>query len=356
MAELPGDLISRPAAQAAALVCLAQLDAAHAAGQRLADPGDAEALHDFRVAVRRLRSTLRTFRSELDDTVPRKLRNRLRDLTRATAPGRDAEVLVGSVKSLERKLTRGQRAGVPWLLARFADRRQRAYDQIRGELAPEFQRLERRLRKPLAVVVKRSGGSAGEVLTFGAVAATLLVEHAALLEQELATLQSSDDESTAHGIRITAKRLRYLLEPLVGAEPRAAAVLAHLKEIQTLLGDLHDLQVLAAQLADAVGDAAAERARLQHDLTLSGAGHRPPATRERPRAATAGMLALARLVRQAQDELFRRFAGDWQSGSRAALWSEVAIVATALDSSPAPLAERRAVLRPRPRAARRAVT
>ena len=356
MPEYPGDLITRPAAGAAALVCLTLLDAAHVAGQRLTDPGDAEALHDFRVAVRRLRSVLRSFRSELDDAVPRKLRNRLRDLTRATAPARDAEVLIASVKALEAKLARGQRAGVAWLLARYADRRDRGYDQIRHELAPEFQQLERRLRKALWAAGRRPAGSASGVPTFGAVAANLLSEHAALLEQELATLQSPDDESTAHGIRITAKRLRYLLEPLVGAEPRATAVLAHVKEIQTLLGDLHDLQVLAAQLADAVGDAAAERARRLHNLTLSGAPRRPPATRERPRAATTGMLALARLVRKGQDELFRRFAADWQSGSRAELWSGVANVAAALASRPTPLPDRRRRPRPRPRAARRAVT
>jgi CHAD domain-containing protein len=356
VAELPQDLIHRPAAQAAALVCLTQLDAGHATGQRIADKDDSEALHDFRVAVRRLRSTLRTFRAELEDAVPRKLRNRLRDLTRATAPGRDAEVLIASVKSLEGKLTRGQRAGVPWLLTRLAEQRDRAYEQIRRDLAPEFQRLERRLRKPLSVIVKRPGGPASELPTFGAVAATLLSDHAALLEQELATLQSSDDEATAHSIRITAKHLRYLLELLVSAEPRAGVVLTHVKGIQTLLGDLHDLQVLAAQIADAVGDAAAERARRLHDLTLSGATRRPPATRRRPRAATTGMLALARLVRQAQDELFRRFATEWQSGARVDLWGEVAIVATALVSRPAPLLERRGQSRPPQRAVRPAVT
>jgi CHAD domain-containing protein len=356
VADLPADLLTRPAAQAAALVCLAHLDAAHAAGQRLADTHDSEALHDFRVALRRLRSTLRAFRSELDEAVPKKLRNRLRDLTRATAPGRDAEVLIESVKSVEKKLTRGQRAGVPWLLTRFTERRDRAYEQVRRELAPEFQQLERRLRKPLSVVVKQPGDPAAEAVTFGAVAATLLSEHAALLEHELATLQSSDDEPTAHGIRISAKRLRYLLEPLAGVEPRAAAVLARLKAIQTLLGDLHDLQVLAVQLADAVGDAAAERARLMHELTVSGTARRPRATRERPRAATTGMLALARLVRQAQDEIFQRFAEEWQSASRASLWSDIAIVATALASTPAPLPERRSVPRPPLRAARRAVT
>jgi CHAD domain-containing protein len=337
VAEYPEDLLTRPAAAAAALVCLALLDAAHDAVPRLADPSDSEALHDFRVAVRRLRSILRSFRSELDNAVSRKLRNRLRDLTRATTAGREAEVQIESVKALVPKVTRGQRAGVPWLLARFTDQRDRAYDQIRREIEPEFQRLERRLRRALWSAARKPGDSTADVPTFGAVAAALLSEHTALLEQELATLQSADDESTAHAIRITAKRLRYLLEPLVGAEPRAGAVLARVKAIQTLLGDLHDLQVLAAHLADAVGDAAAERARRLHALSLSGARPRSPAKREPPRAATAGMLALTRLVRQAQDEIFGRFAADWQSASRAQLGREVASVAAVLVHAPTPL-------------------
>lgn len=355
MPEYPADLVTQPAAEAAAFVCLAILEAAHVAGQRLTDRTDSEALHDFRVAIRRLRSTLRSFRSELDDAVPKKLRNRLRDLTQSTARGRDAEVMIALVKTLETKVARGQRAGLPWLLARFADRRDRAYEDLRRDLAPEFQRLERRLRKALWVAGRTPGGTA-ETAPFGAVAAVLLVDHAALLEQELATLQSPDDESTAHAIRITAKHLRYLLELLVGSEPRAAPILTQVKEIQTVLGDLHDLQVLAAQIADGVGDAAAERARRQHELTLAKTPQTTPATRGRPRAATTGMLALARVVHQGQDETYRRFAADWQSESRAGLWNEVAIVAAALASPPSPPPERRHATHPLRRATRRAVT
>jgi len=355
--EYPADLITRPAPDGAARVCLAQLDAARAAAQRLADPGDSEALHDFRVALRRLRSTLRAFRSELDDAVPKKVRTRLRDVTRATAPGRDAEVLIASVQHLEGKLTRGQRGGVPWLLARLADRRDRAYDELRRDLVPEFRQVDRRLRKALSVVTRRPPRPPDQAPTFGAVAATLLSEQTALLEQELATLQALDDESAVHGVRITAKRLRYLLEPLEEVEPRAAAVLPRLKAIQTLLGDIHDLQVLAAQLAEAVGDAGAERARRLHDMTLSRTAARSPATTGRPRATTTGLLALARLVRDAQDELLQRVARDWPSASFTDLWAELGRLAATLASrptAPLPPARPHPELRPRPR--RRAVT
>src|SRR6059036_3557583 len=49
----PGDLLTRPAPAAAALVGLALLDEAREGCGRLATLDDAEALHDFRVALRR---------------------------------------------------------------------------------------------------------------------------------------------------------------------------------------------------------------------------------------------------------------------------------------------------------------
>ena len=47
-------LLRAPAARAAARVALNLLDAAHAAEQRVRERTDNEALHDFRVSIRRL--------------------------------------------------------------------------------------------------------------------------------------------------------------------------------------------------------------------------------------------------------------------------------------------------------------
>ncbi len=223
------------------------------------------------------------------------------------------------------------------MLARLAERRDRAYEQIQDELASEFQRLERRLRKALRAAGNIPAGSASVVPTFGAVAAGLLTEQAALLAQEISTLQSAGDESTAHGIRLVAKHLRYLLEPLAEAHPGAAALLIRLKAIQTQLGDLHDLQVLSAELADAVADAAAERARRQHDLTIARAPRRAPASRKRPLAATTGVLALARLAQQAQQDAFSAFGEERQRESQAELQAGVVSLAAALARPAAPL-------------------
>ena len=56
MPEYPGGLLGRPVAGALDAIGGALLDGAGEAHGRLADPEDQEALHDFRVALRRLRT------------------------------------------------------------------------------------------------------------------------------------------------------------------------------------------------------------------------------------------------------------------------------------------------------------
>src|SRR5947208_1480322 len=99
---------------------------AGAARERLTYSDDAEALHDFRVAMRRLRSTLRAYQPQLDAVVPPKLRRRLRDLARATGEARDVEVQIASLEHRRDELPPARRAGVPWLLARLTERREQA--------------------------------------------------------------------------------------------------------------------------------------------------------------------------------------------------------------------------------------
>src|SRR5204862_177143 len=129
----------------AALVGLALLDEAREGCGRLATLDDAEALHDFRVALRRLRSVLRSFRSELGDAVPKKLQRQLRDVTRATGAARDAEVQLGWVRSHRAELGRRLPPGLPWLLARLAQQQDEAYADIRRTVPGEFRQLARRL-------------------------------------------------------------------------------------------------------------------------------------------------------------------------------------------------------------------
>ena len=90
--EPPPTLVDLPAGEGARRIALLHLETARAARCQVATSGNPEALHDYRVALRRLRSCLRSFRRELRSTVTRKSRRRLDRLARATNQSRDLEV------------------------------------------------------------------------------------------------------------------------------------------------------------------------------------------------------------------------------------------------------------------------
>ena len=60
--QIDEDVIDRNAEEGARVVALALIAECDRAAGRLASGEDDEALHDFRVALRRLRTTLRAFR------------------------------------------------------------------------------------------------------------------------------------------------------------------------------------------------------------------------------------------------------------------------------------------------------
>jgi len=335
MTEYPSALAPRPAEEAARLVALTQLDAARVARRRLADPSDTEALHDLRVALRRLRTTVRGFRPQLDAAVPRKLRRRLRDLARATGAARDSEVQLAWLAQAGDRLPRGARTGVPWLVARLTARREAAYDTLRRAVPEEFDRLDRRLRESLGRPPRARAGKPGrKTATFGELAATLVREHAAALARHLDLIRSTGDADDVHATRIQSKRLRYLLEPLAAEAAPAADAVAELRRLQDELGELHDLHVLIAELGDASAEAAAERARALHNVAL-GRGPARASPARRPRAASAGPLRLARIAGEAEQRLLERVVAEWLTQERGAkLLRAVAVVGDQLSVLP----------------------
>src|SRR3954468_378564 len=118
MNELPTALLDRPVAEASGLVALRYLDDAAAAATRLTDRADAEALHDFRVALRRLRVTVRAY-PDLRTAVSKKNRRRLRKLARETNPIRNAEAQIAWFRDHTAQFTPPQRAALAPLRSRL---------------------------------------------------------------------------------------------------------------------------------------------------------------------------------------------------------------------------------------------
>jgi CHAD domain-containing protein len=334
--ELPSDLLSRPPEEGARLLALAYLDPANAARARLDDPADAEALHDFRVALRRLRSCLRSYRPYLAGSVPGKLAQRLRRLARATGPGRDAEVQIEWLRGRSRHLSSYHRAGLAWLLTGLEARMRDAYDDLADRVPREFPKIAEELRERFSVYrTEVHLGGHPHRPTLAEATAEILQRQVAELESHLARIEDAGDEEEAHLARISAKRLRYLIEPLAEELPAAAPLVKRFKALQDLLGELHDAHVLETELATAIETAAAERARRIFAIILSDAPDEKLLRAARRRARESGLLALARLNRGRRDRLFEELDEGWLEGRAGEFLREVeGVIPQSVSASP----------------------
>lgn len=309
MPTLPADILRRPAAEAARLIALDYLDAAAQALPRLGDPDDSEGLHDFRVALRRLRSTLRAYRPQLLGSVRKKERRQLRRLARATGPGRDAEVQIAWLRGQHELLGPRERPGLRWLIGRLEGRLHDAYADVSRESRRRFEKPAQRLRRRLGVYERDVQVDGTSTATFAAAAAETLREHVGALSRRLSAVAAPTDGPVIHAARIAAKRVRYLLEPFVRRVPAGPALLRRLQALQDTLGALTDGQVLERELEHALAAATGERAR----RTLAEALEPESGTARAPRRADPqrGIVALARLGRSRRDALFAKLKSEW---------------------------------------------
>ena len=239
-------LLASPAQRAVRRLVRDQLASAAQAVDRL-DPDEPEALHDFRVALRRARSLLRTYR-ELD-LLSGKWRRRLRTLAQATNGARDVEVALRHLQGYGQDCDGIAR----WLSARLNAEKEAAYAAVKAEIANAWPPLAARLQELLADPGKNARGE-----RFGETTERLAQEEWRHLQSLRTTLEIEWRDDTAHRLRLAGKRLRYLFEPLTGELPAAAPAIALLKTFQDRFGDYHDLGVLLGLMAEsAAGEAAA---------------------------------------------------------------------------------------------------
>ena len=248
--RLPSDLLARPAEESSRLLALAYLDEIARAETRLANPEDGEALHDFRVGLRRLRSCGRAYRLPLKGSVTRKVRRRLRTLTQATNAGRDAEVQLGWLRSRVDQVHPTDLQGLSWLIGRLEGRRFEMIHIATDDVRRRFAKLAGKLRPRLGTFrMAIRTGPGQEQRSFGRVTGELIRAQVAEFAEDLKRMQGPGDVAGLHTTRISAKRLRYLLEPLARRTPGARSVVTQLKEVQDALGDLHDKHVIAEEIA-----------------------------------------------------------------------------------------------------------
>jgi CHAD domain-containing protein/CYTH domain-containing protein len=243
--SLPDDLLERPAGESARLVVLDLLEQGHEASKRLSDPMDVEALHDFRVAIRRARAALEAW----SDRLPKKAKLQRRELTRlqrTTGAARDAEVAIEWMNAAREGSSPDALSAIDWLIPVLEAERTGSYDL--SELAASFEAARIELIERVRMMGYDLLGEAKEETYAEAVGARAQARFADLVAL-LADVAGPNDAAQLHEARIAGKRLRYLLEPIAEKEPLATQLVERLKGLQDLLGELHDAHVLADRIA-----------------------------------------------------------------------------------------------------------
>lgn len=223
----------------------------------------AQLVHDRRVAIRRLRTAIEVFAPSLPRKVAGSLRRDLRDQFAMLGPRRDADVALETLAGLESRLAAADRPGYRGLVDTIDDE---------GSGTVDLEALTTAAQDALVVAERartRGGPAAGEALREAATLRT------AEVRARLDTLTDPRDAEAIHDLRKYVKRLRYVLEaggPVLG--PAAAKGADAARELQDLLGSLHDSEVLLRRIrARRRGLRAADVAAARAGEPLSGATH-----------------------------------------------------------------------------------
>lgn len=332
-------LLEMPADEGCRRVALALLEATVAAQVRLDDAEDRTALHDFRVALRRLRTWIRAYDEFLHRAIRKRHRRRLRRLSRAAGALRDGEVHVAWLHDVDESLRSRERVGGEWLLRRMTEQQTEAQTTFHALLSDDFSKTVDALTSRLAVYERRVDiRDSAPPPSFASTAAALLVTEARALAERLASIHSIQDQAVAHAARLAGKRLRYLLEPVADAVTGGPGLVKRLRHLQDTIGEMHDVHVMAEEVIEAAERAGAEQARRVATALLEGSAaagdeHR----REQLRDARPGLLAIAAQLRTRGESAFSELQHQWLGDHATDLTAEAQRIAADLLGLATPL-------------------
>ena len=226
---------------------------AHDPGLRLG--GDVEHVHKARVATRRLRSDLRTFRRVLDRVWVQRVRGDLRWVGGALGAVRDADVLLGGLQAEAERLGDVDSVPARALLAGLREERERANAQLQLVLDGEPYAILLDTLVSAAADPPLADPSPGEEPAEH-VLPGLVARQWKRLRRWVAGLPDDPPDDALHEVRKRAKQLRYASEAAAPVIGRPATRLAKAAEnLQEVLGELHDAVVAEAWLQERGGQA-----------------------------------------------------------------------------------------------------
>ncbi|MFO0837590.1 MAG: CHAD domain-containing protein [Phycisphaerae bacterium] len=219
--------------------------------------GKPDALHDMRVASRRLRAALAVLEPFLPRRRARRLGKSLRRLTRTLGATREADVLIDSLERL-REQSAGvlERAAAEHALEHVHARRAREHARMTRDLADlDAARIQRRFKRLLRDIHPPRTTDDAEF------ALQILLPRVEGAFGHIDWLRGQEDPPGLHAMRIAIKKLRYAIELLKPAFFSGhAELLARVRGMQDILGHHHD-DVLCEELLLRLLDGLVHRAR-----------------------------------------------------------------------------------------------
>lgn len=207
---------------------------------------DPEAVHDARVALRHLRSYLKTFRPILDRKWAEGLRGRMRWLDEHLAEARDLDVLVATFERATEEPESPLASAPPDLLERLRAERDGRHERVREALRePRYLSLLEEIveaaRRPRfrKRAKRRARGAMPKLL------------HSVWrrARKRIGAYDAAPSHASLHAIRRQAKHVRYAAETFEAlAGKRAEKLACHAKSLQSMLGKHHDAVMAAARL------------------------------------------------------------------------------------------------------------
>ena len=232
--------------------CLRQI-MANEPGVRAAD---AEALHQMRIGLRRLRTAITGFAKFFPESEQESIKAKLKWATNQLGPARDLDVLAADVLKHLSETDAGEKDFAD-VSVDFTSRRAEAYATVR-----DFLHSDRFRRSLLDVADWVEAGPWNTNAAARADTERPVEEHAAeFLTKRRKQVKKKGrdlDELSArarHKLRIRAKKLRYMMEFFIGVFPghknakRREVALTSLKQLQDALGSLNDIAVRKKVLA-----------------------------------------------------------------------------------------------------------
>lgn len=248
-----------------------------------AQRGEAEPVHQVRVAARRLRASVSLFAPYVSSLRPKVMDERLKWLGRQAGAVRDLDVLEQLLQQRAKKLDPQAGKDLEPLFEEIRLRRARAAAALARSLSgSRYKSLIARLSAPIAITHR---GDAA----FGAVAADLFAPMLKSVMRAGTKMHEDPTPDDLHRLRKRAKASRYALEMMLAIDEKdLAPMLKRLEDLQDLVGAHHDAIVAIAWIREFAG------------------------SRQHPANVAFACGALAEAMRRRESKLKRRGLKEWQ--------------------------------------------